>query len=135
MTKRVKINIYYIVSFLYVFLALIGYDWSFRMVPYMKGTPILTIAIDLSVYIFCFCVGLGFLCATFLASRNKKSALQIFNWVFYSGLIAGFILSTITVALILLNKLGELYWYVPPTIVVLYMPALIMFLRRKSLLS
>jgi len=133
MTKKMRINIYYIVSFLYVFIAYMGYDWSFHMVPYLKGTPILRMAIDLSTYIFLLAVGAGFLFATFLISRNKNNAMQVLERVFYGGLVVICIFSAITIALILLNKLGELYWYVPLTLVVLYIPALIMFLKRKSL--
>lgn len=133
MIKKIKINIYYIISFLYIFSACMGYDWSFHMVPYIKGTPILRVAIDLSTYIFLLGVGLGFLYAVFLISRNRKGALQVLERVFYGGLLFICIFSAITIMLILSNKLGELYWYVPPTLVVLYIPALIMFLRRKSL--
>lgn len=135
MTKKIKVNIYYVISFLYIFIAYIGYDWSFHMVPHLKGTPILRIAIDLSTYIFLLVVGLGFLCAIFFISRNKKGALQVIERVFYGGLVVICIFSAITIALILLNKLGELYWYVPPTLVVLYIPALIMFLNRKNLVT
>lgn len=133
MTKKIKLNIYYAISLLYVVIAYIGYDWSFHMVPYLKETPILRMAIDLSTYIFLLATGIGFLYAVFLISRNKQGALRILERVFYGGLVVICILSAITVALILLKKLGELYWYVPPTLVVLYIPALIMFLRRKSL--
>ena len=133
MTRNAKIITYYIVSSLYVILAYIGYDWSFHMVPHIKGTPILNIIVDLSVYIFILLTGVGFLYSVFLVSKNKPGALRILENVFYSGLFMAGLLLVITVVLILIGRLGRLYWYELPALVLLYIPATVMFLKRKSI--
>ena len=80
-------NIYYIVSFTYVFLGSLFLDWSFTMTPPLKSATVSEIQTKLVVHSFYIVVGIILYISTFLTVRGKVLGKILFRFLLF-GIIA-----------------------------------------------
>lgn len=134
MDPRKRHIIFYIGCFSYVFIGACLFDWSFRMVPFAPDAPKGAVIFAGLMDIFYIIAGIVLFIATFLAIRKKSGGMILYNLIFWTW-IAIIVSSNISlIVLIFLNKVSLLYIGDMLTHLILFIPAILLYVNRKKLL-
>lgn len=135
MKKKLIKTILYLMGLGYVFIGVLFYDWSFRMVPFTSETSNIKIFFTGAIYIYFICLGISLYITTFFSIRKKIAGILIYKITFWVGIIA-LLIATIIITILYLNKkISKWYFGDIVTYIILLIPAIFVYLNKDKLIK